>query len=115
MSANVESSTNESNDARNDEREATELQSYEQHAVRNAASVTTTVDDDNHSVRINRLKRQCPKSVLGSIRAFWKQQIAVTVSRDDCRDHFGRFVSIVSESVFYPILNSFPFRLLLSI
>jgi hypothetical protein len=56
MSANVESSTNESNDARNDEREATELQSYEQHAVRNAASVTTTVDDDNHSVRINRLK-----------------------------------------------------------
>lgn len=90
MSNRVNRATNDLDHANSDEREATELQSYNQSANRNAASVTTAADDDFYSVRTNRLKRQCPESILDSIRSFWSRHVVVTVSREACRDHFGR-------------------------
>lgn len=86
MSTKVNRTSNDSDHA---EREATELQSYNQPALRTAASVTTAADDDVHSVRTNRLKRQCPESVWESIGAFWSRHVVVTVSHEACRDHFG--------------------------
>ena len=90
MSTRVNRASNDLGHSNSDEREATELQSYAQPAVRNAASVTTAADDDLCSVRTNRLKRQCPGSVLDSIRSFWTRHVVVTVSHEACRDHFGR-------------------------
>ena len=34
------------------------------------------------------------QGVWFAIRTFWKRQIRVTVSHDDCRDHFGKAFNV---------------------
>lgn len=95
MSTKVNEVTNDSDHANSDEREATELQSYNPPAIRNAASVTTAADDNSYSVRTNRLKRQRPDTFLELIGAFWTRHVVVAVPHEACRDHFGAFFSII--------------------
>ena len=97
MSTKADHATN----SQDDEREATELQPYDQPAIRNAASTTTAADNDLDSVRTNRLKRQRPRTILDLIRSFWKRHVSVTVSYDDCRDHLGGLLLLSTRLVFF--------------
>lgn len=92
MSAKPDRAATDLNPADSDEREAAELQPYNQPAIRNAASVMTAADDDARSVRTNRLKRQSPQSLLDSVRSFWARHVVVTVPQEACRDHFGGWI-----------------------
>lgn len=90
MSTKAERTTNKSDHLNDDEREATELRAYTtQAATLNAASVTTAADDGTRAVPTNRPERQGAGSILDSTRAFWARHVAVTVSHEACRDHFG--------------------------
>ena len=71
----------------NNEREATELNDYEDDRIASGYNARSTGRETHlvHSVSNENYVQSCRRSIA----LFWKRQVSATVPHECCRDHFG--------------------------
>ena len=83
-----------SENVEDDEREATEMIGYEYVGRSYGSDLSTPVppreDRTGNDGHISESSHSC----YTSVKTFWRRQVAITVSHDACRDHFGKQTSI---------------------
>ena len=83
-----------SENVEDDEREATEMSGYDCVGRSNGTDSFTLVPPREDRTGNDRQIGESSHSCYTSVKKFWRRQVAITVSHDACRDHFGKQTSI---------------------